>query len=99
MGEENKHIFLEIRIVAIIMLLWAIDDHQAGYFTFLRFLVTGTAVWSLWVALNLKKIYWVWIMGGIAVLFNPIIPIYLDRSTWGPIDVLAAIIFIVSLFS
>ncbi len=98
MDEENKRIFFVIRIVAILMLFWALDRHQTGYFTILRFLVTITAAWSLWVALSIEKMYWVWIMGGAAILFNPVIPIYLNRDTWAIIDILMAIIFVISLF-
>ncbi|MCR4418182.1 MAG: hypothetical protein NUV92_10630 [Ignavibacteria bacterium] len=34
----------------------------------------------------------------IAILFNPIFPIYLDRNIWRYVDIAAAIIFLVSLY-
>ena len=37
-------------------------------------------------------------MGIIAALFNPIIPVALDRKTWAIIDVAAGALMIVSIF-
>ncbi len=39
-----------------------------------------------------------WTMGFIALLFNPIMPIYLDKMLWSLIDLIVAVIFIVSIF-
>jgi hypothetical protein len=48
----------------------------------------------------MKRIAWTWIFGVLAVLFNPIAPVYLQRATWQIIDwatigvvVIAAIVF------
>jgi len=60
--------------------------------------VAGTAILTLWTAYNLKKNVWIWLMGGIAILFNPIAPIYLDKGTWVVIDFIVAIICLISIF-
>lgn len=39
---------------------------------------------------------WVVVLGAIAILFNPIIPIYLGRGVWAPIDVISAGLMAVS---
>lgn len=87
------------RIIAIILLLWALNKHPYGYYTLLRFVVCGVSVYGAYFATGLKKDGWAWIFGIIAVLFNPIIPIYLDRNTWAFIDVGVVAILLISLFS
>ncbi len=86
-------------VISIIMLLLAIPPiWPYGYYTLLRLVVCGTAVYIVWNTKKLNKKRWMWIMGFIALLFNPLIPIYLDKATWSFIDLVVAIIFIVSIF-
>jgi hypothetical protein len=44
------------------------------------------------------KTAWAWIFGIIAVLFNPVAPIYLARETWSVIDLIVAAILVASIF-
>jgi len=90
--------FIIARIIAAILLFWALDRHPYGYYTLLRFVVCGVAAYSAYFAAELKKKSWAWIFGIIAFLFNPIIPIHFDRDTWQIIDVGVAILLLVSLF-
>lgn len=79
------------------LLLVALGQHPYGYYTFLRWTVTIAAIVVAWVAWNSTAQWATWPFVGIAVLFNPIAPVYLDRETWRPIDVLCALVFIASL--
>lgn len=81
-------------ILSIFMLFGAIAEWPYGYYTLLRWI---TCITSILVALQAfeKNIDWakvVFIV--IAILFNPLAPIYLSRSTWIPIDIITAIFFI-----
>ncbi len=89
-----------ISIIAIGMLLLAIPSGiwPYGYYILLRWVVTGAALFVLWVAYNLEKKAWIWIMGAVALLFNPIAPIHLDKETWVIIDFIVAGLFLVSVF-
>jgi hypothetical protein len=86
-------------IVAIIFLIWALDRHRYGYYTLLRFVVCGVSAYGAYFS---SKIIinnaWAWIFGIIAILFNPIIQIHLDRNTWAVIDVVVAVVLGVSIF-
>ncbi len=43
--------------------------------------------------------FWVVVFGLIAILFNPLIPVYLgDKEAWMPIDIISAILFGVKSF-
>jgi hypothetical protein len=67
-----------------------------GFYQLLRLVVTGTAVYVV-VATTNQQGYWFWIMGGIAILFNPILPISFARNTWQPIDFGVAVVFLILL--
>ncbi|MCK5413475.1 MAG: hypothetical protein KAI57_03825 [Candidatus Pacebacteria bacterium] len=38
--------------------------------------------------------FWFWGLIAIAILFNPLFPIYLDKATWGIFDVLTVVFFV-----
>ena len=42
-------------------------------------------------AKSIGSVGWPWILGGMAVLFNPIVPIRMHRSDWQIVDFVAAI--------
>lgn len=86
-------------VASIIMLLLAIPEGWPyGYYTLLRLVVCGSSVYVGFLAYNLNKQGWTWTMGFIALLFNPLIPIHLDKPTWVPIDLVAAFLFLIALF-
>ena len=81
-------------ILTIFMLFGAIAEWPYGYYTMLKWI---TCISSILVVLQAfeKNIDWakvVFIV--IAILFNPLAPIYLSRSTWMPLDIITAIFFI-----
>jgi hypothetical protein len=41
---------------------------------------------------------WLWVMVGILILFNPLVPLHLRRDTWRVLDLLAAGIFVAAAF-
>ena len=49
--------------------------------------------------INIRN-FWVITFGLIAIVFNPLIPIYLnDKSAWMPIDIIGGIIFVIKSFT
>ncbi|KKU91386.1 MAG: hypothetical protein UY22_C0043G0007 [Candidatus Amesbacteria bacterium GW2011_GWC1_48_10] len=96
---KANHTYTIIRIATIGFLLFALGSHPYGYYQFLRWLVTGITVFIAYKAYEQKKNGWAWAYGVTAVLYNPIWPFYLDKDTWGFIDVAAAMMMLVSIFS
>ena len=84
-------------VSAVLLLLAAVGRWPYGFYTLLRFAACGSAVYLAVQGNELKKFAWVWIMGFMAVLFNPLVPIRLPRSSWQAIDLVAAIVFAVSI--
>lgn len=84
-------------VVSMVMLLMASGrDWPYGFYQLLRLVVFGTAIYVVVQTLNRRQ-YWPWIMGGIAILFNPVLQISFTQEEWRPIDFGVAVIFFVAL--
>jgi len=82
-------------IIAALLLL-AIFPFPYGYYTFLRLTVFSGGIFFAHQSYRLEQFGWAIGMVIVAVLFNPLIPIYLSRETWLPIDLICAGIFFVA---
>jgi len=88
------------RIIAIALLFWALAQHQFGYFVILRWVVCGVSIYCSYLSYSMINIPWTLVFGFVALLFNPLAPIRLDRHTWAYLDIaigfllLSSIIFI-----
>lgn len=95
--ESTKQLSVIIRIVAGLMLLVAISDLPYSYYQLLRIVICAASIFLVWYFIK-SKIDWLgWIFIIPAILFNPIFPIYLDKSAWQLFDLLFGSLFIVSL--
>lgn len=74
-----------------------IDGLPYAYFQILRWVVPAVCVYRGYLAFSQGRKVWMWIFIPLAVLFNPLAPIYLDRETWVVIDVVSALVLLVSL--
>lgn len=80
--------------LCVILLLVSVASFPAGWYMLLRLLITVASIVVIVNEPDKEVNAWKIIFGCIAVLFNPIIPIYLyDKSVWVVIDVVVAIVF------
>ena len=86
-------------ISAIFLLLALLEEWAYGFFTLLRWVVFGSSAYLTWLAHKYETGDWRWIFGFIALLFNPIIPVYLYRELWVIIDFLVAVFLLISIFA
>jgi hypothetical protein len=87
-------------IACACFLLLAITNLPIGYFTFLRIVVTICSV--IVVVKDAEKGINLWVIsfGITAIIFNPLVPVYLqDKSIWIPIDIASAVLFFSKAFS
>ncbi|MBA3704752.1 MAG: hypothetical protein H0W84_02300 [Bacteroidetes bacterium] len=77
------------------MLLIALAPLPIGYYKLLRIVVTIGGAITVSAEYKGKINFWVVVFGLIAILFNPLVPIYLNRVTWAPIDIICSIMFLV----
>ena len=75
------------------MLLVAVAPLPYGYYQFLRWVTCGVSVFIAVESYRWKKTWAIWLFAAIAVLFNPIFPIYLSKEIWQPIDLTSALAF------
>jgi len=76
------------------MCLLAIAEMPYGYYQLTRLVVTVAAlVGAYW--MNFKGLLGISLVIA-ALLFNPIIPIHLEREHWAPIDIVTAALLIIS---
>ena len=88
------------RLVTSILLFVSLSDQHIGFYKFLRWVVCATALYTAFISYNKKEQvnFGVWLLGLIALLFNPILPFYLGKYTWQITDLIVAVIFIISTF-
>ena len=53
-------------------------------------------MWGAVLAHRVEKLGWTWVMGILAAIFNPVLPIHLEREVWAFIDVAVAVVFVAS---
>jgi hypothetical protein len=86
-------------IISILMLLAGVPKFfPYGYYTLLRLVVCGTGTYISYISFKNEKQIIGFLAILVALLFNPIIPIYLDKEIWVIIDLFVAIFFGVSIF-
>lgn len=75
--------------LAFVFCIIALLPMPYGFYILLRLVITTVAILSI---IELKKEgnqFWYFFIG-VAILFNPIFPIYLSKSIWMPIDLIVA---------
>lgn len=84
-------------VVGGVMLLIALARLPYGYYVLMRWVVCAACAYAAWVASEERQGIWVWVLGALALLFNPIIPFRMHRSDWQAFDMIgAAIMFVAS---
>ncbi|MDO8657595.1 MAG: hypothetical protein Q7K55_02545 [Candidatus Levybacteria bacterium] len=87
-------------IIAGILLLLAIPPAWPySFYILLRIIIFVTSILVAWGFYKSNLSAWVWIFGAIAVMFNPIFPIYMNKASWVPIDFISAILFFIAGYS
>lgn len=82
-------------IVCSVLLLAGIAHLPIGYYTFLRIAVTLCAIGIIVTKTKGMHLFWQVLFGIIAIVFNPVIPVYLyQKSLWIPIDAATAAAFL-----
>lgn len=90
-------------IIPAVFLLIGLADLPIGYYTFLRIVVFIASILLSLKTYNdndndkNKLSIWTILFAIIAILFNPLIPVYLnDKEIWSILDVIVAVIFIIN---
>jgi hypothetical protein len=90
---ERKQVATAVRVIAGVMLLLALGSWEYSFYQLLRIVVCGASAFLAWHLFENKQTGWAWAFVVLAVVFNPVAPIYLAKETWQMIDFAAAILF------
>lgn len=95
---QYKYNIKPIAIICALVLFTAVFYWPVKYYTFLRIIVFLGAILVV-IPHNVKQLHWTVIFCLIAVIFNPIFPLYLhSKSHWIPIDIASGILFLLEAF-
>ena len=81
------------------MMALAILPMPYGYYQFLRLVTVIAAGWIAAYFWTNNRLVWAIPMGFVALLFNPVFRISLEREVWAPLNLVAAIMFIAAMVS
>ncbi|MBT4732725.1 hypothetical protein HOB87_12280 [Candidatus Woesearchaeota archaeon] len=85
---------IAIIYTVVVMLFIGVLPLPYGYYTLLRLVACGAFGYSAYIAHTRKSKNIPWIYGILAVLFNPIIKIYLPKECWIVVDIGAGILLL-----
>ncbi len=85
------------QILSIVALVYALGNRPYDYYTLLRFLVCGVTAYGAMASRRREMRSWVCAYSVVAVLYNPIFKIHLQRDTWELINLLTIVFFVVAL--
>lgn len=76
--------------VAAVLLVVALAELPYGYYTLLRIVVCGVSAYGAFIAYGVQTEGWTLVLGMTALVFNPLIPIHLEREVWSIVDLVTA---------
>ena len=84
-------------LVPAALLLVALLPLPYGFYVLLRLVVCGAAALLTYDECRLcgGVSGWAMLLAGVALLFNPLIPVHLTREIWAPIDIGAALLMVI----
>ena len=85
-----------IYITSAMLLIGAAPIPFYGYYTLLRIVAFITFTYAAIFTYSQKNSTLPWVYGVLAIMFNPIIKIYLPKEVWAVIDIASAIFLISS---
>ena len=89
-------LFILWLILAALLFDAAVERHPYSFYTLLLWICCPVFAYSAFAAYENERMLWVWIFGVLAALYNPILRVRLDRSTWIGINWITVSIIVVA---
>jgi hypothetical protein len=96
--QKVRTVFILFGIISIVLLIWAYSNHSTEFYFSLRLAVCITCLYGAYYAKRLTSVICMGAMFFIAVLYNPVEPIYFEKNYWNIIDNLTALFLLLSFF-
>jgi hypothetical protein len=78
--------------VALTAVLLALAPWPYAYYQLLRWFLCGLMAYGVYISIDKPKPWVPWVLGGFAVLYNPVIPIHLGREIWSVVNLITAVV-------
>lgn len=88
--EQGEYRILFSKIASVTLLIAVIPIWPYFFYQALKLVVFGTSVFSTYTYHKEKNKKWMLIMIGIAIVFNPINPLYFGHVLWSVADLVVA---------
>jgi|SRR3989338_1093670 len=92
-AEQTNYRILFSKIAAIALLIAVIPIWPYFFYQFLKLAVFGAAAFSVYLYHKEKNTKWMMVMIVIAIIFNPINPLYFGHFLWSVADIIVALLF------
>jgi len=89
---QKKYRYLLARISIVLLIAAVFPIWNYFFYQILRMLVTFTAGYMTYLYYRENKERWVWVMGVIAIIFNPITPLSLSSGLWIILNIVTTIV-------
>lgn len=100
-ARSNRRRTLPIaQIVGIGMLGWAlVPSNPYGYYVLLRFVVCAVSAYFAFRAYELRMVGWTWVLGVVAVVYNPVVRVHLNREIWSIVNVATMVLLGITIWA
>lgn len=92
-SETSRFVWL-VPIGALVIALFHVPY---GYYQLLRVLIFCVAAYLAFASAKRSATSWAWVLGGISLVYNPIIKIALGRHIWELVNIATILVFVVHL--
>ena len=87
------------QVIGIAMLLWALNPaNPYAYYILLRWICCAIFACLAVQALRKKQSGWAWVLGVTAAIYNPFIPLHLNREIWTFVNIVTIAVALGSIF-
>ena len=94
MDDQVKTETVHSGICAVVLIIAAFTEWPYFMYVLLRVFICGSSAYIARTLYSRNHVPLTWLFGAIAVLFNPVLPVRMERSDWQATNVIAAVIFI-----
>ena len=91
-------LFVCARLLSAALLIWAYGRHRYIFYQLVKLIVVAVTVYGVYYTHKLQNKTWMVVFAVIAILFNPFVPVHLNRQTWEVFDLVAAAVLLLSVF-
>lgn len=96
--DMNKRYIFYILLIVSFFLFLGVFNLPYGYYQFLRVLVTFSTIYIILYLWNIQEKNYLIIYVFIFLLFNPFLPVNLNKFIWILIDIIVCVFYIVTAF-